>query len=389
MTDDLKNQVKEIKILDKKIKDLVREIKKDFKCKEHEGYVIDESVKRTILEGVYYIKDKYTYNMFKDNLFTILFNIPDHIEKQNEISETIYKKLLDEFYFNMDITHEYECNMSIISCINNIKKITEWNRRQLSSNSVILFENIRHSGNKNKKHICLKLLKNIENLHNQILETKIINILDKTEDENKLKVLDSLIEFIKCPQASLLSIYIDKILDYIELENDEKYFQNLNKIVNNFYYLITHSKKVEIEDLEQVLKINLENYNNKNINLLLRLINVNLYNIDPFNISLLQSKILDMDYTGKEFEDKFIDIINKIVLNIEDINLQEKIIERVCSVKNVKSLEVFTDLYPILNKYSNEEDLIDVVDELSKENIEILGNVKKLTIPIKYKIKED
>lgn len=382
----MKTSIKEIKELDREIKILKTLAKKEIKYKEKNGYEIQDYVKKTIFSLVDSINDNYSYKLIRDNIFLILSRIPDYSEKYNRIVAFLYDELLK--LLSKNITNkENNTNNSILNCIININEISECYRREVTNNIETIFTIIRNSESDLKINVALNLLKNINNLHHELLESRIISVLNKIDNEKKLEHFNSLMIYIEYPKnITKLGLYIDKFLDYMKINKDDKYDENLSEIIKKLYDLICSDESpiLELDMLEEILSVNLCSYNNINMKVIIKLLNSNLYKLKKINRVLLFPKILEMNFNNEEFEDMFVNILNNVVFQIEDIDLQEKLLKKICTIKSVKGLEVFKDMYPILNKYSNTEQLIGIVDELGKDIV-----VKKLTIPITFTLKED
>lgn len=391
-TKNIKEQYDNLIYINNEIKKLDKDLKYYYKN-------VPKDIKKGLKNLIYFPTKIDEIELLKSSRFQIINSLKS-IDK--ETNEKIYLDILNEIRKVMLETKEdYEFDKElaftntfyILSNVKNIDKILkgqEDNAKNIYKNILdiirkqnleyiltldILIQNINVFMKNTSNFDLLNRITNIMRINNNPIKSKqIYNIFKNYEDKYTNFNSTNAISNIK-----LLINYIDK--DYKE----EKIDNYLLKIIETVYEKIIYSD-FPYELLKIVLNIITLNDKDNNIKLIIKLL------VDDNFVYMknkeLQTNIIDtiisLDLKDEQYIDKITKIINNIIndtKNNKNEEVNKYVLNKIKEIKLSKTLDILLDIYPFLNKYTNEEDTINIIKTLPKGNT----LTKKLVIPISIK----
>ena len=399
--DSIIKKKKETKLLNKHLKKLAKEFKEEIKEKESKGYKISTPTRNSLFNLVHSIESMDAYNIVNKEKYRFLNTIPDEYEIRNKINEELYRSMINiisdkvndknnTFIFNGDNN-----DFDIFECLSYIESISERHLYNLDFVFNNLIKIIIKSNNKLKIKTALNLLFVINEIGNKDLENKLIDILKSTEDLNKIHLLYILSTRVPFNKDDLINNYVDKILDYILIENNEEYNKNLNEIIIKiFNSKVINKIKYDVSIIDYILKINLENSNNKNMEVILNLLDSDIITTSyTDSLKFMINNTLKINFINEEHKKVYIKILNNIVFKSDNTQIRDYFINKLSETSSIKSMKALLDLYPFIKEYCEGaekqifDQLYDIENNINKQfKSDILK--KKLIIPVNYKTEE-
>ena len=313
---------------------------------------------------IYKIPQQFKNNQNEDLYVSIL----------NIIAERINEKDFLTFFCGTD-KFDYTSIFTLISELDNICLKT------IDTNSIVkIFED---SKSYYKIRSTLILLTDYDLDKDSVLVNNLINTLSNTENEDKLKSIHTIIVNLRPKTYKKDNNIIDGLINYIKIEKDNTYDKNVNLIINK----LIEKRRIDKIDylnnniIELIFETNLENYNNKNMKVLIELLNDEFVLTDNWDI---RDKIVETTLQMKFLNDKHKDVYSQVISNIilpsdyTDSYFKQCTLDTICNLKSSKTLEILLDIYPFINKYNNNDEKREIINTISSEE----PKVKRLVIPI-------
>jgi len=313
---------------------------------------------------IYQIPQQFKNNQNEDLYVSIL----------NIIAERINEKDFLTFFCGTD-KFDYTSIFTLISELDNICLKT------IDTNSIVkIFED---SKSYYKIRSTLILLTDYDLDKDSVLVNNLINTLSNTENEDKLKSIHTIIVNLRPKTYKKDNNIIDGLINYIKIEKDNTYDKNVNLIINK----LIEKRRIDKIDylnnniIELIFETNLENYNNKNMKVLIELLNDEFVLTDNWDI---RDKIVETTLQMKFLNDKHKDVYSQVISNIilpsdyTDSYFKQCTLDTICNLKSSKTLEILLDIYPFINKYNNNDEKREIINTISSEE----PKVKRLVIPI-------
>lgn len=399
--DSIIKQKKETKLLNKNLKKLAKEFKEEIKDKESDGYKISTPTQNTLFNLVNSIESIEAYNIVNRGKSCFLNTIPDEYEIRNKINEEIYRSMINVisnrvndknngYIFNSD-----NRDFDIFDCLSNIESISERHLYNMDFVLNNLIKIIIKSNNKLKIKTALNLLFVINEIGNKDLENKLIDILKSTEDLNKIHLLYILSKRVPFNKDDLINNYVDKILEYILIEKSEEYDKNLDEIILRvFRHEVLNKIKYDDNIIDFILKTNLENSNNKNMEVILNLLDSDIITTSyTDSLKFMINNTLKMNFACEEHKKVYIKILNNIVFKSDNTQIRDYFINKLSETSSIKSMKALIDLYPFIKEYCEgaEKEIFDQLYDIENNtNKQFKSDIlkKKLIIPVNYKTEE-
>jgi len=313
---------------------------------------------------IYQIPQQFKNNQNEDLYVSIL----------NIIAERINEKDFLTFFCGTD-KFDYTSIFTLISELDNICLKT------IDTNSIVkIFED---SKSYYKIRSTLILLTDYDLDKDSVLVNNLINTLSNTENEDKLKSIHTIIVNLRPKTYKKDNNIIDGLINYIKIEKDNTYDKNVNLIINK----LIEKRRIDKIDylnnniIELIFETNLENYNNKNMKVLIELLNDEFVLTDNWDI---RDKIVETTLQMKFLNDKHKDVYSQVISNIilpsdyTDSYFKQCTLDTICNLKSSKTLEILLDIYPFINKYNNNDEKREIINNIADEE----QKVKHLVIPI-------
>jgi len=313
---------------------------------------------------IYQIPQQFKNNQNEDLYVSIL----------NIIAERINEKDFLTFFCGTD-KFDYTSIFTLISELDNICLKT------IDTNSIVkIFED---SKSYYKIRSTLILLTDYDLDKDSVLVNNLINTLSNTENEDKLKSIHTIIVNLRPKTYKKDNNIIDGLINYIKIEKDNTYDKNVNLIINK---LIENRRIDKIDYLnnniiELIFETNLENYNNKNMKVLIELLNDEFVLTDNWDIrDKIVETTLQMNFLNDNHKALYSQAISNVILpsDYKDSYFKQCTLDTICSLKSPKTLEILLDIYPFINKYNNNDEKREIINTISSEE----PKVKRLVIPI-------
>ena len=388
-----KEKVREIKMINQDQKELCKFILKGQKIKKKVKGVLIDTINN--IDSIYAL-DNLSY--YRALLYNTIPTYKNNKEKELSNYDKLYIDLLniikeyiqnDEYRFMFRNDHY---NRTIYCLINDLSGIMS---RFSYEDIKYILKCIKDSGNirinevktylrlcnyvyieeKELNHILIDYIKDIKDENKQLLVNKVLRnfysfSIDKNAKGYVFRLLDDINE---CKDDNKLNI-IDRFLEIIY---NKGYLKEENKF-NKYFF----------GDILDVIE---SDYNNKNINIYLDLLNedkfINSNNLGTVDKAYLLRLLLHIDI-NEESKQLFFDYIKQVILQCKNEELRKYFIKKIEDIKYNKSYEWLIEFYPIIIKYGDIAYQKGYIDELTNiyDNIGSNDTVqKKLTIQIDYK----
>ena len=313
---------------------------------------------------IYQIPQQFKNNQNEDLYVSIL----------NIIAERINEKDFLTFFCGTD-KFDYTSIFTLISELDNICLKT------IDTNSIVkIFED---SKSYYKIRSTLILLTDYDLDKNSVLVNNLINTLSNIDNEDKLKSIHTIIVNLGPQTCKKDNNIIDDLINYIKIEKDNTYDKNVNLIINK----LIEKRRIDKIDylnnniIELIFETNLENYNNKNMKVLIELLNDEFVLTDNWDIrDKIVETTLQMNFLNDNHKALYSQAISNVILpsDYKDSYFKQCTLDTICSLKSPKTLEILLDIYPFINKYNNNDEKREIINTISSEE----PKVKRLVIPI-------
>ena len=354
---------------------------------------IPKPVKEAVKNMVYSVDNYNSYDILKHSLYNISCCIPNTKSEYQTIDENLYISLVNIIANRINNIDDRYMIEGILDCLYNLGEISKQKLDSCDFNIKDLLKILEESNSKLKIQNSLMLLNEINNIDNPALVSNIIANLTKTDNENKLEqiyiILSSGFKNSLLSDPEYKKRFYDitsQFLKYIEIEKNDKYDEYLIEILKTFYncnfmHMIDPSDNNNI--IESILEANLENYDNENMETLIKILGKNF--INSKNQDLRKSIIettLNMDFSNDLHKELYTKAMFDVVwanTALNNAEFQQKMVDLLSKTKSTKALELMIDIYPFVNKYNTEEQKYNTICSLSDNE----DKIKKLVIPIK------
>lgn len=354
---------------------------------------IPKSVKEAVKNMIYSVDNYNSYDILKHSLYDISCCIPNTKSKYQTVDENLYISLVNIIANRINNADDRYMIEGILDCLHNLDEISKQKLDSCDFNIKDLLKILEESNSKLKIQNSLILLNEINNIDNPALVSNIIADLTKTDNENKLEqihiMLSSRFKNSLLGNPEYKKRFCDitsQFLKYIEIEKNDKYDEYLIEILKTFYGcnfmpMIDPSDNNNI--IKSILEANLENYDNENMETLIKILGKNF--INSKNQDLRKSIIettLNMDFSDDLHKELYTKAMFDVVWENTALNnaeFQQKMVDLLSKTKSTKALELMIDIYPFVNKYNTEEQKYDTICSLSDNE----DKIKRLVIPIK------
>lgn len=354
---------------------------------------IPKSVKEAVKNMIYSVDNYNSYDILKHSLYDISYCIPNTKSKYQTVDENLYISLVNIIANRINNADDRYMIEGILDCLHNLDEISKQKLDSCDFNIKDLLKILEESNSKLKIQNSLILLNEINNIDNPALVSNIIADLTKTDNENKLEqihiMLSSRFKNSLLGNPEYKKIFCDitsQFLKYIEIEKNDKYDEYLIEILKTFYgcnFMLMIDPSDNNNIIKSILEANLENYDNENMETLIKILGKNF--INSKNQDLRKSIIettLNMDFSNDLHKELYTKAMFDVVWENTALNnaeFQQKMVDLLSKTKSTKALELMIDIYPFVNKYNTEEQKYDTICSLSDNE----DKIKKLVIPIK------
>ena len=370
-----------IKKLNKEIKPYIKKMPKKIKQSILELINIPTTIEEIIILESSYFSLESSLTMMDSNIdenifLDILYQLKTILLDKEDKDICIKEETFSNTYYLLQRT-------------NNIKKLLN---TKIEGNDDIIYQNILDIIKKQNPVDISTITTILDNISIFIKNPNNLNLLNdililiKKSSDIKSKQINKLFGFYNYDQTRTNDNAIRNIktiLNYIDIEYDDK------KIDKNLLLLIeTINNNITINEISQdLLKILLENIKHIdkdiNINIMIKLLlnNDYLYLKDKDIQSNIIYTIMYLDIPNEEYKNKITKIISIIISNYKNnknIEINEQILNKLKEIKSIKSLDLLLDTYDFLNKYTKEEDILNIIKTFPVNN----NLTKKLIIPI-------
>lgn len=379
----------EMRKLENNLDELYSTIKGRIKATEKQGMKVSREVKTALKNMVYSIKTYRGYKILYEYEYDITKFIPDTKQKYYEVNKDLYIRLLkiiskriNEKKFSYMFESSISLGNSILECMSNLDEISKLYKIGIPTNLEKILKILEESKSRLKIRSAIMLLKNINIINDSCLEERIIDSLTKIDNENKLNQIYTILLNNSYNFSKKINPTIEAFLDYIEIEENEKYDENLNSIISIICnpHTINQIDPLDNNIVELIGEANLNNHDNENMDVIINLLSKKFIVSDNWFIrEAIVNNTLEMKFSNDFHKQLYIKVIENIVFshdNLENASFQQKIVDMLKDIKSTKSLELILDIYPFIDKYNSNDEKYEIIGALTNTK------VKKLIISV-------